>query len=518
MKTRLTAILCCILLIINVLAGMPALAQNDTAGETASLIGGIVAFKQTESRTHSVQEWLDTALADGAGSTAEGYIIALHQSGTVYDYSAYSRSLLSFLEGSTVTNAVTRQKYALALMAACCRSEYASVADDTIGQLGIMSWVYGLHLLSNGCESRLYTPQDAVDMLLSLRLADGGWAVSGAASDVDVTAMVLQALTPYRESGEVSTAVEGALAFLSASQQDSGAFASYGTENAESTAQVIIALSGLGIDCRTDQRFIKNGRSPLDGLVQFRLEDGSFSHAAGGQYSHMATVQAFTALVAMERQQAGLGPMYILDAQPDNAVSIMENISEGNIAFSGRLWAVVIIAALALAVCGVLFAMGKRSPKNLLAVAVAAGLAVTLALCLDVQTPEDYYGSVPSPTDTAGTATITIRCDTIAGASPSDIIPADGVILDVCELGFADGETVYDLLIEAARLHSIPLESREGYIAGIAYIYEFDHGDLSGWMYRVNGQTASVGCTSYTLSDGDRVEWLYTCDMGSDLN
>lgn len=513
MKTRLTALLCCLLLTINVFAGTPAYAHNDTADETSALIGGIVAFKQSECGTQSVQEWIDTSLAAGAGSTSEGYIIALHQSGQVYDYSEYSRSLLGYLDAGDVTNAVSRQKYALALLAANCRSEYVSVADETIGQLGIMSWVYGLHLLNNGCVCEKYTVQSVIDTLLFLRLADGGWAVHGEESDVDVTAMVLQALAPHRENAAVSAAADEALAFLSASQLSNGAFASYGIENAESTAQVITALSALGINCRTDQRFIKDGQTALDGMLRFRLEDGSFCHAAGGDYSHMATVQAFTALIAIERQQASLGSVYVLDAQPDNTVSL----SDKNAPTGGRLWAVIIIVLLALIACGALFALNKRNSKNYLAVAVIAVIALALALTLDVQTPEDYYGFTASKTDITGSVTVAIRCDTVAGVSPSDIIPADGVILGTCELAIKEGETVYDILIEAARRYNIPVESENGYVSGIGYIYEFDHGDLSGWIYRVNGQTASEGCSSYVLSDGDSIEWLYTCDMGRDL-
>ena len=55
------------------------------------------------------------------------------------------------------------------------------------------------------------------------------------------------------------------------------------------------------------------------------------------------------------------------------------------------------------------------------------------------------------------------------------------------------------------------------YISGINYLYEFDFGDLSGWMYRVNDTAPSVGCGEYHLSDGDFIEWLYTTDIGNDL-
>ena len=55
------------------------------------------------------------------------------------------------------------------------------------------------------------------------------------------------------------------------------------------------------------------------------------------------------------------------------------------------------------------------------------------------------------------------------------------------------------------------------YIAGINYIYEMDFGDLSGWVYHVNGITPSRGCGEYVLEPGDRIEWLYTCELGNDL-
>jgi hypothetical protein len=55
------------------------------------------------------------------------------------------------------------------------------------------------------------------------------------------------------------------------------------------------------------------------------------------------------------------------------------------------------------------------------------------------------------------------------------------------------------------------------YIAGIHYLYEFDFGDLSGWIYHVNGESSSAGCDSYVLSENDTIEWLYTCELGNDL-
>ena len=55
------------------------------------------------------------------------------------------------------------------------------------------------------------------------------------------------------------------------------------------------------------------------------------------------------------------------------------------------------------------------------------------------------------------------------------------------------------------------------YISGINYLYEFDYGDLSGWIFKVNGVESSVGCSSFVLSDGDVIEWCYTLNYGKDI-
>ena len=55
------------------------------------------------------------------------------------------------------------------------------------------------------------------------------------------------------------------------------------------------------------------------------------------------------------------------------------------------------------------------------------------------------------------------------------------------------------------------------YVEGISNIYEFDCGELSGWMYKVNGWFPNYGCSRYQLKPGDRVEWVYTCDLGDDV-
>ena len=98
-----------------------------------------------------------------------------------------------------------------------------------------------------------------VEKIINSQLDDGGWSLLGSGeSDVDVTAMALQALSNYTDNSEVSNCVNKAISFLSASQNENGGYSSWGTENSESCAQVIVALCELGIS-PFDERFEKDG-------------------------------------------------------------------------------------------------------------------------------------------------------------------------------------------------------------------------------------------------------------------
>ena len=154
------------------------------------------------------------------------------------------------------------------------------------------------------------TREALIRLLLRERKADGGWCFSGDASDADMTAMALTALAPYRERGEVAEAIEGALQCLSEMQMENGCFASWGSENSESCAQVIVALTALGIDPQKDARFLKNGRSVLDALCDFVLDDGFYHSAELVEVNGMATEQAYYALTAYARFRDGKSRLF----------------------------------------------------------------------------------------------------------------------------------------------------------------------------------------------------------------
>ena len=156
-------------------------------------------------------------------------------------------------------------------------------------------------------EGKRQTTRGAlIDAILESEIAGGGWALSGSVPDVDLTAMALTSLSPYRASrADVAAAVERGLSVLSSLQGEDGGFGDAGSATSESCAQVVVALSALGIDPASDARFAKVGGSVLDALCAFAVPGGGFKHVADGEVNGMATEQGFYALVAYERLLSG---------------------------------------------------------------------------------------------------------------------------------------------------------------------------------------------------------------------
>lgn len=143
----------------------------------------------------------------------------------------------------------------------------------------------------------------------------------------------------------------------------------------------------------------------------------------------------------------------------------------------------------------------------------------------------DQIPEEPSPAEEAKAAscTVSIRCDTILDhmddleEEKRDLVPEGGVILAPIAVSFESGESAFDVLRRVCRDNHIHMEFtttpiyNTAYIEGIQNLYEFDCGELSGWMYSVNGQYLSYGASAYSLQDGDVIEWQYTCQRGEDL-
>ena len=173
------------------------------------------------------------------------------------------------------------------------------------------------------------TRQGIIDFILDKEIHKGtskagGWALSGTDPDPDITFMAIQSLANYMDQKEVKEAVDRALKIMSKKQLSTGGYNSWGTENCESTAQAIVALTALGIDIDTDSRFIKtdkkgNKNTLMDGMMQFYCKGGGFAHVnegydggggSGTGLNAMATDQGMYALDAYYRYINGKKKLY----------------------------------------------------------------------------------------------------------------------------------------------------------------------------------------------------------------
>lgn len=105
-------------------------------------------------------------------------------------------------------------------------------------------------------------------------------------------------------------------------------------------------------------------------------------------------------------------------------------------------------------------------------------------------------------------------------------VPSDGWLLYPVKVEMQEGDTVFSILERITRRNRIALEYQGAssnafntvYIQGIGQLYEFDCGNLSGWMYFVNGNYVNVGASAYKVNEGDVITWRYTCDSGKDVS
>ncbi|MDR3344814.1 MAG: DUF4430 domain-containing protein, partial [Oscillospiraceae bacterium] len=365
----------------SVSAGVPAASNDPSAGslpkklytsaEIRNIALGIIAWKKLDNGSTQDGKLINSAYLEQAGSTTgDWYQIGMSRLGVADNYEGYLAVIKNTVQNRYKTpgklstaKATEWHRIALALLAAGGNPTRLGAGEDgkpinliadgtynrgktvSPGRQGINGWIWALITVDS---MRYEIPDGAADTRESIiteiirqQLPDGGFALSGSASDADITAMALQALAPYYGSGKaysytqkitgkkvtktVRQIADESLSCLSQMQTSDGDFFSWGTKNAESTAQVITALCCLGLDPQRDARFIKNGKTLPDGIMLYQMPDGGFTHsftydeenptALPGSANSMAGEQVLCALAALWRQMNGLRTLY--DFRPE---------------------------------------------------------------------------------------------------------------------------------------------------------------------------------------------------------
>lgn len=226
----------------------------------------------------------------------------------------------------------------------------APLADqDQVGWQGINGTMWAL-LALDACDYEVpQLPADAGDKVQTTRmglmteiidaqLEDGGWTLWGSTADSDLTAMAIQALAPYYGKDiAVTESVDRAIECLSEIQLATGGFGSMSFENPNSTAQVIIALATLDPSLLEDERFVKDGNGMIERLLDYQLDDGSFTFMLGdyAATNAMITDQAAMALNAYDRALKGENDLF--DMTDVNAGDEGEATPEEIAAFKAKL-------------------------------------------------------------------------------------------------------------------------------------------------------------------------------------
>lgn len=330
---RITAILLCIIFLCNLVTPVYAAASKTERAADYKMISaaiedvsGQLMKKSAQPKPGSVGgEWLILGLARSGvkvpDSYYKSYYNALQNSvkqkkGVLHQrkYSEYSRTILALT--AIGKNPANVGGYNL----------LAPLGDyKAVVQQGLNGAVFALLALDSG-DYKMPVNKSAkvkatrnlyVNYILGKELSGGGWAVSGTSADADMTAMVLQALAPYRDNKKVNAAVDRGIKKLSAMQNSQGGFTAYGVTSCESAAQVLVALTALGIDWN-DARFVKNQNSVVDYLMRHYQKGQGFTHTVGGKVDAMATEQALYAMAAAKRFHIGANSLYDMTAEPAN--------------------------------------------------------------------------------------------------------------------------------------------------------------------------------------------------------
>ena len=299
------------------------LAVLEAAEARLAELKALAGVKNIYKTTGDYLEKLGPPVPGSVGG--EWMVIGLIRSGrTLKDADAYYEAVVKFVqenidENGRLHNAKSTENSRIILALTAMGKDVTNVGGynlltglnnmEYVQKQGINGPIWALMALDSGnypAPDGDVTREALIQVILDAQLADGGWALSGNLSDPDMTGMALQALAPYyKTNAQVKKAVDEAVETLSMMQAADGSFASIDGSSSESVAQVVAALSALGIDANTDSRFIKNGISALDALCTFFVKGGGFKHVPDGKLDGMATEQSYYALVAYFRMMEG---------------------------------------------------------------------------------------------------------------------------------------------------------------------------------------------------------------------
>lgn len=414
------------------------------------------------------------------------------------------------------------------------------------GGMGTLNaYIFGLITYDSGTypdPSGKWKREAIKNYILNNRLSDGGWNLNNeGTSDVDITAMAISALAPYYGEPKVRTAVDGALAWLDSVQITQGPYAgafstsfapgSGGAQraNSNSTAMVIVALTALGKDPTTTIT-TPGGKNSLDGLLSFYLENptvasekGLFGYTDDKSANGMATEQAFRALIATKNLwETGKGNVYRF---PAPTKKLADTVLATNLTIVTKPKTEytqgdpMSLSGLTLTLT---YSNGTTKTLGPDDVTISQWDTVTTGhkvakITYQGLTSDLTYHVKEKETPSTGTADPVLSGDY---AYISVVDPKGKTYQAKKAFKITPGvDTAFSLLQKTGLTYKYNYHPVYAgvYVSSIEGLAEFDKGEYSGWMYRVNGVFPNYSSSLRHLQKGDYVEWLYTRDLGKDV-
>jgi len=336
--------------------------------------------------------------------------------------------------------------------------------------------------------------QELVDYILSCQVGDG-WSLDNTNPNLDITAMTIQALAPYKEQDDVSAAVGKALAWIVRQK----------ITDSEGCSQVIVALSALGEDAADF-----NGKNYISILLSYYdATNKAFLRESAANL--MSSEQGAYALVAYDRFKNGKARLYdmsdvvkmvsddVLPAVADKTaleekIAQAERYSESD--YTAGSWSALQIEL--------------RDAKAVRDLETVTQAVVDNAVSSLVSAIAKLKIAEPA---------VQLKYVRLSVTDPNAKANQQSVYFPPTAMEMNDGETAYSILRRTGLTLRVSDHSQYAgvYVEAISGFGEFDDGPQSGWMYKVNGVFPGYSSSLYELKENDVVEWVYTRDLGKDV-
>ncbi len=140
-----------------------------------------------------------------------------------------------------------------------------------------------------------------------------------------------------------------------------------------------------------------------------------------------------------------------------------------------------------------------------------------------IQASADMSGAADNKSNkTTNSCTISVSCGELIDNDDLDAelrgkVPDGGVILPETETAISSGDTVYDILEKVCSEEKIDMtveDSSTGkFVTGIGGFSSGDAGSMSGWIFRVNGESLTESAGKAEVMPGDVIEWEFVTDF-----